>query len=103
MPSNQNDNLKNFEPNQNLSDTLAGLRKEIQLLYASDNIPWVLGYSGGKDSTAVVQIVWEAIAELPNDERKKPIYVITTDTLVENPVVSGWVSQSLVKMRYALG
>ena len=99
MSVNQSKNKKNSEPSQSLRDTLAALRKEIQLLYASDNIPWVLGYSGGKDSTAVVQIVWEAIVELPVAERKKPIYVITTDTLVENPVVSGWVSQSLIKMK----
>jgi len=77
------------------------LSKEIKELYCLDDIPWVLGYSGGKDSTAVVQLIWYAIAELPPEKRTKKIYVITTDTLVENPIVSTWVRQSLKQMKSA--
>ena len=82
-----------------------GLRKtveahisEIQKLYSEDQIPWVVGYSGGKDSTATLQLVWLALAQLPDSKRKKPVFVITTDTLVENPVVSAWVVSSLQTM-----
>ncbi|NET17540.1 MAG: DNA phosphorothioation system sulfurtransferase DndC, partial [Okeania sp. SIO1H6] len=64
------------------------LTQEIQELYCLDEIPWVLGYSGGKDSTAVLQLVWNAIATLPVEKRTKKIYVMTTDTRVENPYVS---------------
>ena len=71
----------------------------IQELYTSDQIPWVVGYSGGKDSTATLQLVWNAIAELPAEVRNKPIHVISTDTLVENPVVALWVDQSLKQMK----
>ena len=71
------------------------LKREVAELYLSDEIPWVIGYSGGKDSTAVLQLVWMTMAELPKEKRIKPIYVISTDTLVENPVVSLWVSKSL--------
>ena len=35
------------------------LTQEIQELYTEDDIPWILGYSGGKDSTAVVQLVYQ--------------------------------------------
>ncbi|MEG4426427.1 MULTISPECIES: DNA phosphorothioation system sulfurtransferase DndC [unclassified Microcoleus] len=77
------------------------LSKEIKELYCLDDIPWVLGYSGGKDSTSVVQLIWYAIAELPPEKRTKKIYVITTDTLVENPIVSTWVRQSLKQMKSA--
>ena len=69
--------------------------EEIQSIYKSDSTPWVIGYSGGKDSTAVVQLTWLALADLPAEERTKNVYVITTDTMVENPVVAGWVNQSL--------
>lgn len=79
-------------------ETLARLRKEVAELYTSDEIPWVIGYSGGKDSTAALQLVWTALAELPRKELQKPIYVISTDTLVENPIVALWVSKSLDKM-----
>ena len=68
---------------------------EIQTMYCADQIPWVVGYSGGKDSTAVLQLVWLALEQLSPEDRNKPVYVITTDTLVENPVVAAWVDGSL--------
>lgn len=74
------------------------LHEEIRLLYKADQVPWILGYSGGKDSTATLQLIWGAISALPVSERKKTIHVISTDTLVENPVVAAWVSQSLKVM-----
>jgi DNA sulfur modification protein DndC len=82
-------------------ETVETLRAEIQELYLADNVPWVIGYSGGKDSTAVLQLVWVALAGLPETSRRKPVHVISTDTLVENPVVASWVSQSLEVMRSA--
>ena len=70
----------------------------IKGLYLSDMIPWICGYSGGKDSTAVVQLVWQALKEVPKEERKKTVHVISTDTLVESPVVALWATGSLEKM-----
>lgn len=78
--------------------TIAALMGEVAELYTADEIPWVIGYSGGKDSTAVLQLVWLAVQKLPADKRTKPVYVISTDTLVENPIVSLWVSKSLDKI-----
>lgn len=79
--------------------------KLIQLicdLYLVDDIPWVIGYSGGKDSTAALQLVWMAINTLPTGQRKKkPVHVISTDTLVESPVVASWVNNSLRFMKDA--
>ena len=68
---------------------------ETARLYLEDDVPWVVGYSGGKDSTAVLQLVWLALASLPAEQRRKTVHVITTDTLVENPIVASWVSRSL--------
>lgn len=73
----------------------------IQNLYLSDDIPWMIGYSGGKDSTAAVQLVWMAIEALPVEQRKKPIHVMNTDTLVESPIVAKWVEKSLEAMQIA--
>ncbi|QLE55596.1 DNA phosphorothioation system sulfurtransferase DndC [Nostoc sp. TCL26-01] len=75
------------------------LTTEIQELYCLDAIPWVVGYSGGKDSTATLQLIWNAIAGLSPEKRTKTIYVITTDTLVENPIVAAWVRNSLQQMK----
>src|SRR5690349_4471699 len=55
---------------------------ETARLYLEDDVPWVVGYSGGKDSTAVLQIVWLAVSSLPAEKRTKTVHVITTDTLV---------------------
>lgn len=60
-----------------------------------------MGYSGGKDSTASLQLIWIAIAALPKEQRRKDIHVISTDTLVENPVIATWVENSLLCMRLA--
>ena len=54
--------------------------------------------AAGKDSTATLQLVWLAIAELDESKRQKPIHVISTDTLVENPIVAAWVTHSLDKI-----
>lgn len=83
------------------STTIQHLYEEIRELYTSDVAPWIIGYSGGKDSTAILQLIWDAIAVLPLDKRQKNLYIITTDTLVENPVVAKWVIASHDLMRHA--
>lgn len=72
--------------------------RDVQDLYLSDGVPWIVGYSGGKDSTATLQIIWKALQALPLDKRVKPVHVISTDTLVENPVIAKWVEISLNTM-----
>jgi DNA sulfur modification protein DndC len=81
--------------------TIEALQQEIRELYTADEVPWIIGYSGGKDSTATLQLVWGAVAGLPPEQRRKTIYVISTDTLVENPVVATWVANSLTVMKRA--
>jgi DNA sulfur modification protein DndC len=82
-----------------LAKKVKAICDEIRELYLWDEVPWVVGYSGGKDSTAVLQLVWLAIRDLPTEQRAKPIHVISTDTLVEQPVVATWVDLSHEKMR----
>ena len=81
-----------------LEKEVESIIRVIKEIYTSDTIPWIIGYSGGKDSTVCVQLVWEALSQLPIEQRQKAVYVISTDTLVENPVVSSWVTESLKKM-----
>jgi len=81
--------------------TIAALHDEVRELYLADDVPWIVGYSGGKDSTATLQLVWSAILSIPQSDRKKTVFVISTDTMVENPVVAAWVSNSLDVMRHA--
>jgi len=75
--------------------TVDSVVEQTQQLYLADSVPWVVGYSGGKDSTSVLQLVWMALSRLPKEQRSKAVHVISTDTLVENPVVAAWVTHSL--------
>jgi DNA sulfur modification protein DndC len=82
-----------------LKDVIRESIEHAKMLYKSDQIPWVIGYSGGKDSTAILQIIWYALQELKLEGvTNKNVHVISTDTLVENPIVAMWVGKSLSKM-----
>lgn len=76
-------------------DKIEGLMETVRNLYMSDDIPWVIGYSGGKDSTATLQLVWLALSAMKREDMRKPVHVINTDTLVESPIIEKWVEKSL--------
>jgi len=84
-----------------LQRAVESLKEEIRELYLADDVPWIVGYSGGKDSTATLQLIWLALRDLPREQYSKPVHVISTDTLVENPVVASWVTRSLETMQRA--
>lgn len=77
------------------AENIKEIAKEIQELYISDNTPWVIGYSGGKDSTAVLQMLMYALAKLPAEKLTKEIHVLSNDTLVENPAVASYIDAQL--------
>jgi DNA sulfur modification protein DndC len=78
--------------------TLDEIYQEVREVYRSTGLPWVIGYSGGKDSTATVQLVWYALSSLPREELKWPIYIIASDTLVETPVIVDHLNNTLQRM-----
>lgn len=80
---------------------LAAIHDDVREIYLSDSRPWVVGYSGGKDSTTALQLLWTAICALPPERRTKKIYVISSDTLVETPVVSRYIDVSLERIAAA--
>ena len=61
--------------------------EEMRNLYLNDSRPWVIGFSGGKDSTCVVQMVYYMLKTLPSDKRIKDVHILISDTLVENPIM----------------
>ncbi len=71
------------------------LIKEIQHTYLGDERPWIVGFSGGKDSTCILSLIYYAVKSLKKSQRKKPIYVVSSDTLVETPVVVDQISDVL--------
>ena len=70
--------------------------KEIMIVYKHDNRPCLIGYSGGKDSTLLTCLVYEAMRRLKNagDKLEKTVHIITSDTMVENPIVKNYMHSS---------
>ena len=83
------------------SRTVREIHAEIRSVYLGDRRPWILGFSGGKDSTCMVQLVWGALAELPPEKLGKRIFVISSDTLVESPTVVQQITGTLEAMESA--
>ena len=76
-----------------------GLLDEIEFVYKSDKRPWIIGYSGGKDSTLVVHLVYEMLKRLGGSNCHKPVYIVSSDTLVENPLIKMYLDDMLVLLR----
>lgn len=71
---------------------------EMMYVYKHDDRPWLIGYSGGKDSSLLVSLVVETVLRMPEEQRTKKIYIVTSDTGVENPVVKKYMHTSSAKI-----
>ncbi|PAP96925.1 DNA phosphorothioation system sulfurtransferase DndC [Mesorhizobium wenxiniae] len=58
-----------------------------EYLSASQRFPWIVGFSGGKDSTLVAHAIFEMLLEIPPSQRTRPIHIVSNDTQVESPLV----------------
>ncbi len=74
-------------------NTLEELIEEIKYVYQFDDRPWVIGYSGGKDSTTVVELVYMMLLSLPDWQRIKNVYIVSSDTRIENPLIKLYLSR----------
>ena len=103
MTTKQNSNkpCSYFDVCGDFEEGIATIVQEVADVYLADDIPWTIGYSGGKDSTATLQLVWFALQRIGAQRAHKPVHVISTDTLVENPIVAAWVGNSLDKLQNA--
>ena len=80
------------------SYTLDNLLDEMEAVYLNDKRPWILGYSGGKDSSATLQVSFKMLERLPKEKRHKPIYVVSSDTLIENPIILEYLKDNIDKI-----
>ena len=62
--------------------------------------PWIIGFSGGKDSTVLLMLTWIAMQELRDEgtELRRRVYVVCNDTMVENPVIEEYVTTVLFEI-----
>ena len=64
------------------------IRSEILDEYRKPHgFPWIIGFSGGKDSTLVAHLVFDILATLAPHERTRDVHLVSNDTLVESPLV----------------
>ena len=61
--------------------------------------PWIFAFSGGKDSTLLLHLAYEAILSVPEEQRLRELYVVANDTLVESPLVVNHLDKSLEEIR----
>ena len=73
-----------------LNSSFETAANEIKKQYLADDRPWVIGFSGGKDSTVVLQLTLYALKEIENARRHKPVYILSSDTLVEPPNIKDY-------------
>ncbi len=59
----------------------------IEYLSEEQNYPWIVGFSGGKDSTLVTHAVFDALLTIAPSKRTREIHIVSNDTLVESPLV----------------
>ena len=78
--------------------TLDNLLDEMEAVYLNDKRPWILGYSGGKDSSATLQVTFSMLMRLPKEKRNKPVYVVSSDTLIENPIILDYLKDNINKI-----
>jgi DNA sulfur modification protein DndC len=87
---------------KNMSLNIQHLETEIidQYLYDSNPTrPWIIGFSGGKDSTMLLQLVWNALKKIEPILLTRQIYVVCNDTLVENPRIVKFINKTLKKIQ----
>jgi DNA sulfur modification protein DndC len=65
--------------------------------YKNSELPWSIGYSGGKDSTALLKLTFQAIHQLK--KKIKPVNIVYCDTGVEIPIMTSLVDKTLKKIK----
>ncbi len=68
---------------------------------SGDDRPWIVGFSGGKDSTLLLHGVYEAVLRTAPRRRKRNVYVLSSNTLVEAPQVLAFVRQQIAELQNA--
>ena len=82
-----------------MSTLFSEIKNNLETLYLEDQRPWLVGFSGGKDSSMVASLIFDVVLGLPPEKRTKPIAILCTDTRVEIPAIVEMVETTLAKMQ----
>lgn len=79
-----------------LRGKLRSIRQELRVEYLQPHDkPWMIGFSGGKDSTLLAHLVLDCLMSVAPDERKRRVFIVSNDTLVESPIFQSFVDRLL--------
>ncbi len=67
--------------------SISEIKDLLRDFYQADPRPWLVGFSGGKDSTLVASLIFDAIQSIPTEQRKKEVAIVCTDMRVEIPAM----------------
>jgi DNA sulfur modification protein DndC len=83
-----------------LPEKLRQIRQALRAEYFEPHgWPWIIGFSGGKDSTLLAHLVIEMLQRIAPDERRRRVLLVSNNTLVESPVFQSYVSGQLSTLR----
>ena len=86
----------NLSATEVLRGKLRSIRQELRAEYLQlHDKPWMIGFSGGKDSTLLAHLVLECLLAVAPDERKRRVFIVSNDTLVESPIFQSFVDRLL--------
>lgn len=90
-------------PLPSLAEKVREISSDLRDEYLQDHAtPWILGFSGGKDSTLLAQLVFDMLLDLPPRQRLRPVHIVANDTLVESPVIARHLNSVLERLRSAV-
>lgn len=78
-----------FDDIPTVEETWNSIVSSVRAEYLSEtqDYPWIIGFSGGKDSTVVTHAVFEALLQISPSRRTRPVHLVSNDTMVESPLV----------------
>lgn len=84
-----------------LNEKIFTVKQQLKEEFLADTRPWVVTFSGGKDSTTVLHLTIEMLLEMKEAGMKqsKKLYVVSSDTGVEMPLIEDYVGNKLDEIR----
>lgn len=92
-----------FEPVSSLQDSknqfslIEATLEELKIKFLSSRHTWIVAFSGGKDSTCVLQLMYEMLFSLPREQRRQT-YAIASNTLVEASHIDKFLKEAIASI-----
>lgn len=84
----------------NIEKRIKETKQLLKEQYLADDRPWVVTFSGGKDSSTVLHLTVEVIQELREENKDtKTVYIVSSDTRVEMPVIDQYFFKKIDELK----